>query len=559
MNERPEREIVNEPVKGQPHGHSGAFAGLHSHDGGALHWHDEFGEHLAEDLTPEEFAARQIDWKTHNVVIVTVGVDIGSSTSHLMFSRIFMRLIGEPPDVESVVVGREILWQSPVMLTPYLPDGSIDAAALAEFVSQAYAEVGATAKEVDTGVVILTGEALKRNNAASIAELFALRSGQFVSASAGHHMEAMLAANGSGTVARSRRDQRTLLNVDIGGGTTKLALVRDGEVLGTAAIAVGARQIVMDEQRVLTRLDEPAREVAAHLGIEVELGQPLSNEDEKLIVAAWTDMIAGLISGRATEGIVADLMLTDPLPREVPPQAVTFSGGVSEFIFFRESRDFGDLGQPLAEAIRKALSGGAISLPAIIEPNLGIRATAVGASLFPSQVGVNLHLTDEMILPLVNVPVVVPKLLIDNQIESEAVTRAIQHATTAADLTEGEAPVAIRLRLADELTPAAVRTLAEAVCDALPRTIENKVPFVVAIDETVASRLGEVLAEHMGVDGDFLTLEGITVPDFAYIDVGEVIHPAEVVPVTVKSLLVAGGLDRRSVKQAVLAAMKRPS
>ena len=99
------------------HGHAG-FAGLHSHDGGAPHWHDEFGEHMFEDLSDAEFAARRRDWRMHHVQIVTVGIDIGSSTSHLMFSKIYLQLVGEAPDVRAVIVAREILYQSPIWLTP---------------------------------------------------------------------------------------------------------------------------------------------------------------------------------------------------------------------------------------------------------------------------------------------------------------------------------------------------------------------------------------------------------------------------------------------------------
>ena len=241
------------------HGHAG-FAGLHSHDGGAPHWHDEFGEHLFEDLSAEEFAARQLDWRKHNVQIVTVGIDIGSSTSHLMFSKIYLQLVGEAPDVRSVIVAREILYQSPIWLTPYLPDNTIDMMALDEYFAEAYGAVDATREHIDTGAIILTGEALKRVNARTIATLFAREAGQFVVASAGHHMEAVLAANGSGTVARSRRDQRTLLNVDIGGGTTKLALVLDGHVIATAAVAIGARLIARDAEG---RLD-PHRRPGPH-------------------------------------------------------------------------------------------------------------------------------------------------------------------------------------------------------------------------------------------------------------------------------------------------------
>src|SRR3954447_21229637 len=275
-------------TKESVHSHSG-FVGVHSHEGGAPHWHDEFGEHMFEDLSAEEFAARQLDWRKHNVQIVTVGIDIGSSTSHLMFSKIYLQLVGESPDVRAVIVAREILYQSPIWLTPYRPDNTIDVSALDEYFAEAYGAVDATREHIDTGAVILTGEALKRANARMLATVFAQEAGQFVVASAGHHMEAVLAANGSGTVARSRRDQRTLLNVDIGGGTTKLALVLDGHVIATAAVAIGARLIAGDAEGRLTRIDDPARTVADELGITLTLGEPLAPDDEQQIVQAWTD------------------------------------------------------------------------------------------------------------------------------------------------------------------------------------------------------------------------------------------------------------------------------
>jgi ethanolamine utilization protein EutA len=541
----------------QPHSHSGAFAGMHSHDGGALHWHDEFGEHLAEDLSEEEAAARRLDWRKHNVQIVTVGVDIGSATSHLMFSKIFMQLVGEAPHVHSVVVGREILWQSEIMLTPFLDSETIDAQALQRFVAEAYAAVGATAQEVDSGAIILTGEALKRQNALAIGELFARETGKFVTASAGHHLEAVLAANGSGTVARSRRDQRTLLNVDIGGGTTKLAIVRDGEILATAAVAIGARLIVKDGEGRVTRIEEPARTVASSLGIRLEPELPLAAEDEAQIVEEWVDVLAGLIERRPPEGIAAALMLTEPLPADVMPQAITFSGGVSEFIFLRESRDFGDLGQTLAKAIRDAMSNGTIKLPAIIDPNLGIRATAVGTSLFTVQAGINVYVSDDAILPLRNVPVLMPRLEPDS-LDAVRVAEAVREAATRADFEEGEQPVALALSWGDEneIEPHQVRYLAQGIRDALPRTIAGRQPILLLTDQSTAHMLGLLLKEDFDVPGPVVALGGVSVSEFDFIDVGEMIHPSEVVPVTIKSLLFAGGLDRRSVKQALIAAAR---
>lgn len=531
------------------HTHDGSFAGLHAHDGGALHWHDEFGEHLAEDLTEEEFAARQLDWRKHNVQIVTVGIDIGSATSHLMFSKIFLQLLGESPRVHSVVVGREILWQSPIIMTPYRDDNTIDVDVLRNFIAQSYLTVDATDNEVDSGAVILTGEALKRENARAIAEVFAADTGKFVCAAAGHHLEAALAANGSGTVARSRRDERTLLNVDIGGGTTKFAIVRDGEILATAAIAIGARLLVKDEQRRLTRIDEPARLVASSLGLSLELGSELSPEDERAIVERWTGLLADVVQQRPLDELGTSLLVTDPLPTDVAPQAITFSGGVSEYISFRGNRDLGDMGLPLASAIRRALGNGRITTPAILDPNLGIRATAVGASLFTVQVGINHYLSNEGMLPLRNLPVLAVPL--SSPVAPKALADGIRAAFTRADLNEGEQPVAIALQWEDELLPPSATALAEGIKAAMPRTLESRGPIVVAVDAGVGRELGVALKETLGIQADVLSFEGVTLREFDFIDIAPVVHPSEVVPITIKSLLFAGGLDRRSVKLAL--------
>jgi len=127
-----------------------------------------------------------------------------------------------------VVTGREIVWRSPILLTRFLPDGLIDAAALGEFIADCYRDAGYSQAQIDAGAVILTGEAIKRKNARAIDELFAAQAGKFVCASAGHKLEARLAAHGSGAVALSKQRGTCLLHIDIGGGTTKLALIDRG-------------------------------------------------------------------------------------------------------------------------------------------------------------------------------------------------------------------------------------------------------------------------------------------------------------------------------------------
>src|SRR4030088_390329 len=226
--------------------------------------HDLEFEHLHVD--PSEGPLNEVAWAADNVELMTVGIDIGSSTSHLMFARVHLQRLPGPLGSRFVVVDRKVLWQSPILLTPYRSDYTIDVDELAGFIGGCYAFAGIEREKVDSGAVILTGEALKRRNARAIADLFSEEAGRFVCASAGHHMECQLSAHGSGAVALSRGHNATLLNVDIGGGTTKLTLIEKGRIRATLAIAAGGRLLVEDARRGLVRIEDPAREVAASLG-----------------------------------------------------------------------------------------------------------------------------------------------------------------------------------------------------------------------------------------------------------------------------------------------------
>src|SRR5712692_11812521 len=223
-------------------------------------WHEfeSNQEHDHDDDHPDGAFAGPISqndfYYTDNVELTTVGIDVGSSTSHLMFSRLHLQRLGQYLSSRYVVVKREMLHRSPILLTPYRADNTIDADALDAFLQTAYAEAGLTPADVDSGAIILTGEAIKRTNARAVADLFAEHAGKFVCASAGHNLEAILAANGSGALALSRQTERTVLNVDLGGGTSKLALVSGGHVHETAAINVGGRLVAFDLDGALVRI-----------------------------------------------------------------------------------------------------------------------------------------------------------------------------------------------------------------------------------------------------------------------------------------------------------------
>jgi ethanolamine utilization protein EutA len=498
--------------------------------------HDLEFEHL--HVSPDDVAVNEVAWTADNVELTTVGIDIGSSTSHLMFARVHLQRLSTALSSRFVVVERKILWQSPILLTPYRADYTIDVDELAGFVGGCYAYAGIERETVDSGAVILTGEALKRRNARAIADLFSEEAGKFVCASAGHHMECQMAAHGSGAVALSRGHNATLLNVDIGGGTTKFALIENGRILATCAIAVGGRLIV--EEDVLARIEQPAYKIAEAAGIELALGAPLAPSDRRRIAARMARMIMGLIDLRQGGELARSLLVTEPWPAELANRgidAITFSGGVSEYLYKREARRFGDLGFDLAEELRHALAHRR-DLPPVWDPGQGIRATVIGAAQFSVQISGNtILIADPGKLPLQNLPVLTCNFDLDGEIAPEAVTSAVRGALARADFEEGESPLALSFPWRGDPSHARLHAAASGICAALPRTLQENMPLVLLIDGDVGKSLGRIILHEIAPDADVIAIDAVQLKEFDYVDIGSVIELTNVVPIIIKSLL----------------------
>ncbi|OGA78963.1 MAG: hypothetical protein A3G81_00340 [Betaproteobacteria bacterium RIFCSPLOWO2_12_FULL_65_14] len=323
--------------KGRPHTLADHVYGSehdHSHDEDTDHDHDHDGG-------PTGPVEENPLWVHDNIALTSVGIDIGSAGTQVIFSRIHMRRLGEDLSSRYFVVKRETLYESPVALTPYIGDVRIDEQAIGTIIDQAYGQAGVHPDNVDTGSVILTGEALRRENAQAIGELLAELGGEFVCATAGHHMEAMLAAYGSGAAKVSHERDCHVLNVDIGGGTTKLALIQHGRVAATAAVHIGGRLLVVDEEGVITRLDPAGSALARRAGLDWKLGAKTSAAQLERLAEWMADALCAAIA----EHQHPDLYLTEPLDDVQGVDGVMFSGGVGEYVYGRESRDFGDLGR----------------------------------------------------------------------------------------------------------------------------------------------------------------------------------------------------------------------
>jgi ethanolamine utilization protein EutA len=499
-----------------------------------MHETEFLHEHL-EPATDEERAelARFI-WAQEHVELKTVGIDIGSSTSHLLFAKVLLQRQSQGLSSRFVVVDRQVVWSSPIMLTPFLADGTIDAASLAAFIESCYAESGFARSDVDSGAVILTGEAIKRTNARAIDELFAAEAGKFVCATAGHILECRLAAHGSGAARLSRERGQCVLHVDVGGGTTKLALIDRGTVLSSAAFAAGGRLIATDSEGQWTRVDDSARLVAAELGIATDPRTLSDSATRDRIARRLAAVMADYILDTPRDSLGLALKLTDDLRRTAVPEALTFSGGVSEYIFGRETQQYGDIALPLARALGAELGRRAAALP-LVDPGQRIRATVIGASQFTIQVsGKTIYLSDPSALPVHGVPVVHVGRAAED--DPEHLADAIRQGLADLDL-DPDSRVAIAFSWRGDPDYQSLADAGRAIIAATaPRGVRSE-PLFLMIDGDIGRTLGRLLHDELGLPGLLVSIDGVQLQDLDYVDVGAMISPPGVVPVVIKSLL----------------------
>jgi len=500
------------------------------------HEHDHEHDH-SHDVVDEPIEANPI-WQQDNVTLHSVGIDIGSAGTQVVFSRLHLRRMGEDLTSRYVVVRRDTVFESAVHLTPYRDDERIDTTALARILDRTYQDAGRGPDEIDTGVVILTGEALRRVNAEHIARVVSERAGDLVCASAGHHMEARLAAFGSGAALTSYQRGMRLLNVDIGGGTTKLALIDRGRVLATAALHVGGRLHVLDDRGRLSRLEPAGRDHAVRCGLTWSVGDVVRDCDLDRVAEAMAEVVVAAVQGEPLSSEVRELFLTVPIGDYGALDGVTFSGGVAEYVHGRESRDFADMGLRLGASLRRRVAAGAMPAP-VLGGGAGIRATVLGASEYTVQLSGNTsYISDpQALLPRRNVQVVRPDYVPGEQVDPHEVADAVRRHVTSFDLDDPDADVVVTLRWEGPPDYQRLRDFAAGVADGLSSRVARRRPLYLMVDADIALTLGSLLRTECNVSGDLMVLDGLRLDDFDYVDLGRIRRPSNTVPVTIKSLV----------------------
>lgn len=436
--------------------------------------------------------------------LLSMGLDVGTSTTQMVISRLTIenRASGfSVPEME--IAKREILYKSPVHFTPLLGENLVDGNKIRALVEQEYAAAGIGREQIDTGAVIITGESSRKENARAVLDALSQSSGEFVVATAGPHLESMLAAKGAGADQYSEEKDFTVLHIDIGGGTSNLALLKNGQVIATGCMNVGGRLLKFDKEgRVLYR--SPVLDGLEELAVgQWPSPAQISALCQTLVQAL--EMAAGL---RPSTELLQKYWTEEAGNPWLPPadvEVISFSGGVAECIDRRfPALEFGDIGPVLGEAISK-------SRLCQKQYRLGqdaIRATVIGAGAHSAQLSGSTVFYRGVDFPMKNLPVV----------------RGLQQ------LRQLDTPGVLALPENNFLPYSRICQIADEVAENWPAF-----PVLIAPEADMAKALGHALALRLPPDRGILCIDRVRLPEGCYLDVGQPIGSA--LPVVVKTLI----------------------
>ena len=491
-------------------------------------------------------AERPAWWDLDHIVLTTAGIDIGSATSHVVLSEIECRRQGDSLSSRFDVERRTVRFRSVPLLTPYRGD-LIDGESLRSWVIEQYQAAGIEPGVVDTGAVILTGEAIRRRNAEAIAETLSALGGRFVVTAAGHHMEAMLAAHGSGAVARSRDEATNVLNVDVGGGTTKFAVIDRGVVVATAALRAGGRLVAFDAEGVVERLEPAGKRWFAEAGVPIAVGDRPPAASIERVARRMADAIAAVAEGRPSSAPEWALV-TEPIGLPPGPVSRVFSGGVMEHINAAEPIEAGDIGATLAMAVDARLS--VTSGLSTVSPS-AIFATVIGASSFAVALsGSTIYVSDPDVLPVRGVPVVRPPVVLSGALSAELIRATTRRHLARLDLLDGDEPIAFAIDLTGEPSFERLEALASGLGGALEGNGTRLVCFVFSAD--VGRNFGLLVKEGGHYPGAVVSVDGVDLREFDSVDIGVPAGSTGAVPMAIKSLVFDVAQDSGSRTSAAL-------
>ena len=467
--------------------------------------------------------------------VLSVGIDVGTTTTQVVFSHLVLRDLARPGQVPRIQVDeKSIVHRGEVHTTPLTRPDEIDADALATLVRADYAAAGVAPEQIETGAVIITGEAARTRNAEAILTALAGQAGDFVVSVAGPNAEAQIAGRGSGVARWSIDSYEQVTSVDIGGGTSNAAVFSLGRHLCSSAIAVGGRQVEVDATGTVRRLPPPGRAIAEAAGLPLREGAVTTLDVLRRFCEHMADLVVDLVEGKAVT--VPGLQLTAPLQGTDRSTSLFLTGGVGACYYARPPAEtmadvtvHGDVGPLLADALHH---NERLARHVVREPPETLAATVLGAAGQTVTLSGSTIWTDRQLLPLTNLPVLRPAM--PGRGGGPSFAEAVRDALARWDL-QPDTLAAIVVELPAELGYTGLTEVATEIVGYHDALGEGR-PLVLVMAQDYAQVLGQTIqAARPGLPLVVVDQVGLGEGDF--IDIGEPVLDGRAVPLSIKTLV----------------------
>ncbi|HAP2939211.1 TPA: ethanolamine ammonia-lyase reactivating factor EutA [Enterococcus faecalis] len=467
--------------------------------------------------------------------LLTVGIDLGTSTTQLVLSELTVENFASAFRVPRISISdKKVIYRSDIIFTPLLNQSEIDAEPIKAFVAEQYRQAGIHKQDIQMGAVIITGETARKSNANNVLRALSGYAGDFVVATAGPDLESIIAGKGAGAQTYSETKRKPVVNLDIGGGTTNLAVFKDGEVIDTACFDIGGRLIKLDQQQKITYIAPKIQEIINKKGLTLHLGDQATEQNLLPIISELVAVLENSI-GLGTQSPFYQLLVTNhPLRKGEELPIVTFSGGVADCLNTTSTNLFkyGDIGLLLGKYLRKSLI---FSEKEVLESAETIRATVVGAGSHTAEISGSTIAYREQILPVKNIPI----LKLAQEDETLTVTELGQRIQEKLNWhrIEETPQIALAIRGMSNPTFADIQRYGQGIVEGLASLVAEQIPIIVMVDEDMAKALGHALSAHLPKDYPFICLDSVKVENGDYVDIGLPVAEGAVLPVIVKTLV----------------------
>lgn len=462
--------------------------------------------------------------------ILSVGIDIGTSTTQVIFSEITIKNIAGSFSVPQVeITEKKIVYYSEVYFTPLLSSQVIDFEKLKVIVSKEYKNAKVEKEDIATGAIIITGETARKENSKLVLESMADYAGDFVVATAGADLESILAGFGAGAAAISEYDKNCVLNFDIGGGTTNASVFNHGKLIDAYGIDIGGRLIRFNADGIISYISEKIEKLIRKYSFKIRIGSIPQFEEIKKLTELFAEILYKIIVGSKLDISEQELFIEHGFENNKIDQ-VTFSGGVAECIYtdalvnnIKECSIYGDIGPLLGQSIRLLFKEKEIKMR---EPAEKIRATVIGAGAHSIKLSGSTIIFDNSVLPKKNMPIA--KLFESDEEDYNLIKQAMEEKQKI----YGDEELAFFMKGPKNPSYSLVKEIAKQIVQ-FYKGKDRTIVFLVEND--FAKALGQTIEVIKGVNGNTVCIDGVYVQEGDYIDIGNSI--GDIVPVVVKTLI----------------------